>query len=62
MERTKDIPQGMRVLYAIVEHPTELRQNAAVPHETIKLDPGIFCFKISREYDPFTEQARIVAD
>jgi hypothetical protein len=62
MERTKDVPQGMRVLYAIVERPTELRQNAAVPHETIKLEPGVFCFRISREYNPFTEQARIVAD
>lgn len=62
MERTKDVPAGMRMLYALIEKPTELRQNAATPHETIKLDPGIYSFRISREYDPFTEQARMVAD
>lgn len=62
MERTKDIPAGMRMLYAIVERPTELRQNASVPHETISLDPGIYSFRISREFDPFSEQVRRVAD
>jgi len=62
MERTKDVPAGMRMLYAIIERPTELRQNASTPHETISLDPGIFLFRISREFDPFAEQARRVAD
>lgn len=62
MERTKDVPAGMRMLYAIVERPTELRQNASVPHETITLDPGVYSFRISREFDPFAEQARRVAD
>jgi hypothetical protein len=62
MERTKDVPQGMRILYAIVENPTMLRQNAASPHEGIALAPGMYSLKISREYDPFMEQARQVAD
>lgn len=62
MERTKDVPAGMRMLYAIVESPTTLRQNAATPHEQIKLDPGIYGFRISREFDPFADQARRVAD
>lgn len=62
MERTKGVPAGLRELYAIVKNPTVLRQNASTPHETIKLDPGIYSFKISREFDPFLEQARMVAD
>lgn len=62
MERTKDVPAGMRMLYAIVENPTALRQNAATPHEAIALPPGIYSFRISREFNPFTEQARRVAD
>lgn len=63
MERTKDVPQGMRMLYAIVDNPkTVLRQNASTPHEGIALPPGIYSFRISREFDPFAEQARKVAD
>lgn len=62
LERTTGLPEGMRVLYAIVENPTALRQSAASPHEQIKIDPGMYAFKISREFDPFAEQARRVAD
>lgn len=63
MERTKDVPAGMRILYAIVEEPTELRQDAgADAHEAHSLDPGIYEMRIAREYDPFSEQARQVAD
>ncbi len=62
MERTKDVPQGMRILYAILENPTELIQNAAAPHESLALDAGYPEFRISREFDPFAEQARRVAD
>lgn len=61
-ERTTDVPAGMRMLYAIVDNPTVLRQNAATPHETITVDPGTYLVRISREYDPFMEQARQVAD
>lgn len=62
MERTKDVPQGMKMLYAILEHPTDLIQDAPAPHEALHLDAGIYSFSISREYDPFAEQARQVAD
>jgi hypothetical protein len=62
MERVKDVPEGMKIFYAVLENPTALSQDAASPHETVALDPGIFEIKISREYDPFAEQARRVAD
>ena len=62
LERTKDVPAGMRVLYAIVKAPTALKQDAHVPHQPVNLDPGIYEFRIQREYDPFSEQARQVAD
>lgn len=62
MERTDNVPTGMRILYAIVSAPADLRQDAAVPHDPVTLDPGIYEFRIQREFDPFSEQARRVAD
>lgn len=63
MERTKDVPVGMRILYAIVDAPTQLRQDAGGnPHEPHDLDAGVYEMRIAREYDPFTAQARQVAD
>jgi hypothetical protein len=62
MERTRDVPQGMRILYAILDNPGELVQDAAVPHGKFELPAGFYEFRIAREYDPFAEQARIVAD
>ena len=62
MERTKDVPNGMRILYAIVSEPTRLYQDAAVPHGTHEVQPGIYEMRIAREYDPIMEQARRVAD
>jgi len=62
MERTDNVPAGMRVLYAIVSAPTCLRQDAAVPHQPVSLDPGIYEFRVQREFDPFSEQTRRVAD
>ena len=62
MERTTDVPEGMKILYAILENPTELIQDAAAPHETIMVEEGVYEMRISREYDPFAEQARQVAD
>lgn len=55
-------PAGATILHAIVKEPTKLFQDAAVPHEPVSLDPGLYEFRIKREYDPFTEQARRVAD
>lgn len=54
---------GMRTLYAILDDPTALVQDApGKPHEKQTLPAGLYQFKIAREYDPFTEQARMVAD
>lgn len=61
-ERTDNIPAGMAILYAIVKKPTALRQDAPSPHGEIPLDAGIYEFRIQREFDPFSEQARRVAD
>lgn len=61
MERV-DVPTGARILYAIVKEPTRLFQDAAVPHDPVDLDPGIYEFRLKREFDPFAEQARRVAD
>lgn len=61
MERAS-APEGARILYAIVKEPTKLFQDAAVPHQPVELDPGIYEMRIKREFDPFAEQARRVAD
>jgi len=62
LERTEAVPQGARILYAIVKEPTRLFQDAATPHAPIELDAGIYEFRIKREFDPFAQQARRVAD
>jgi hypothetical protein len=63
IERTDGVPKGMRILYAIVRNPTALRQDAPVPHGEVPLDgDSIYEHRVSREYDPFSEQARRVAD
>lgn len=62
MERTDNIPSGMQMLYAILDEPASLIQDAPVPHGGYDLAPGIYQFRISREFDPFAEQARRVAD
>lgn len=62
MERTSNVPKGMRILYALVKEPTKLYQDASVPHGTHEVNPGIYEFRIAREYDPIMEQARQVSD
>lgn len=62
MERTSKVPAGMQILYAILETPEALIQDAAVPHGGFDLPAGIYEFKIAREFDPFAEQSRRVAD
>ncbi len=63
MERTDNVPVGMAIFYAICKDPTSLRQDAATPHKAIPLEGGsIYEFRVSREFDPFAEQARRVAD
>jgi len=61
MERV-DAPSGARILYAIVKEPTRLFQDAAVPHQPVDLEEGIYEFRIKREFAPFSEQVRRVAD
>ena len=59
MERTLD---GMKVLYAILENPTKLKQSAGAPHKEQVVEPGEYIITNNQEYDPFSEQARRVAD
>jgi len=52
-------PEGMRVLYAILENPTSLDHlRDHDTHESIMLPPGEYEFRIAREYDPYEELAR----
>ena len=56
-------PEGMRVLRAILENPTaldHLRDHDT--HDSIQLDPGLYEFRIGREFDPYQEIARRQAD
>lgn len=62
MERTDKVPAGMQVLYALLEQPASLVQDAQVPHGGYDLPAGFYEFRVAREHDPFTEQARRVAD
>ena len=62
MERVSDVPDAMQMFYAALTKPERLVQDAPTPHEGYDLPAGFYCFKISREYDPFAEQARRVAD
>jgi len=62
MERVDAVPPGMQVFYAILDTPQRFIQDAANPHGGYDLDPGIYRFDVSREFDPFAEQARRVAD
>lgn len=57
-----DAPSGMRILYALLDRPTALLQDAGNAHGEHILQPGLVEFRIAREFDPFTEQARQVAD
>jgi hypothetical protein len=55
-------PAGMRILYALLDQPTALVQDAQDAHGSHQLEAGLYEFRIAREFDPFTEQARQVAD
>lgn len=62
MERTEGVPAGMQILYALLDAPASLIQDAQVPHGGYDLQAGCYEFRIAREYDPFMEQARMVVD
>lgn len=62
LERTEGVPEGGRILYAIVREPSKLWQDASEPHGDINFDPGIYEFRSKREYSSLLQQARAVAD
>lgn len=56
-------PEGMRILRAILANPTSLdHQRDHDTHESIKLEPGEYEFRIAREFDHYAELARQSAD
>jgi hypothetical protein len=57
-----DAPEGMRILYALLDKPARLFQDAPDAHGAHVLAPGLYEMRIAREFDPFAEQARQVAD
>lgn len=62
MERIGNVPQGLQVFFAILSTTERFYQDAANPHGDYEMNPGIYEMRIAREYDPFAEQARKVAD
>lgn len=62
MERIDNVPAGMQQFYAILKEPQQFIQDAANPHGGFMLDAGVYRLDVSREFDPFAEQARRVAD
>lgn len=57
------VPEGMRILRAVVERATTLRHlRGTDTHEEIALPPGQYEFRIGREYDPYAELARRSVD
>lgn len=65
MERPADVKRpGLRILYALVEDPdgVDLTQTATEAHGAVHLPPGVHEFRISREFNPFADEARRVAD
>lgn len=57
-----DAPEGMRILYALLDQPVRLFQDAPDAHGEHLLEPGIIEFRLAREFDPFAEEVRRVAD
>ncbi len=57
-----DTRSGMDILYAVVKTRTSMYQTASVAHDKAPMTPGNYKLTISREYDPFAEQVRRVAD
>lgn len=62
LERTSDVPAGLQILYGLLDEPARFFRDAATPHGEYELNPGIYEMRIAREYDPFSEQVRQVAD
>lgn len=58
----EDAPNGVQQFYAIFKNAERLIQDAPTPHGHFDLSPGLYEFRIAREYDPFADQVRRVAD
>lgn len=54
--------RGFQILHAIVTKPVALRQDTSDPHKTQIVEPGEYLITNNVEVDPFTKQARRVAD
>lgn len=62
MEKTKDVPAGMKIFYAIVSKEALLIQDTTKPHEPIVHEPGLYEFRTSREHKELRNAAFRVAD
>lgn len=62
LERVDRVPEGMQIFFAILSEPQQFIQDAANPHGGYDLPAGIYEFRISREFNPFLDEARKVAD
>lgn len=61
--RAKDAPDGMSILYVILDAPNELQHlRSHDTHETIGLQPGMYEIRSGREFDPYAELSRKQAD
>lgn len=56
-------PEGMRILYAILEQATSLDHlRDHDTHESIMHEPGVYEIRVAREFDHYAELARQSAD
>jgi hypothetical protein len=59
----QDPPEGMRILYALLDSPGTLEhQRSFDTHAPHVLSPGLYMFTNDREYDHYAELARRVSD
>lgn len=53
---------GLQRMYAVIKQTEKVIQDAANPHKAHTLPAGIYDIRISREFNPFLQQARRVVD
>ncbi len=62
IEITEFAHDGMKIFHAIVKENKRLYQDASAPHEAQIIEAGEYIIGSLIDYDPFTKQARRVAD
>lgn len=62
VEITEFVQNGMKIFHAIVKKQTRLFQDAGSPHAEQVIEPGEYIVGSSKNFDPFTQQARRTAD